>query len=121
MSSIVASSILNSASWGDAGSNRFPLGFEIPLNLIAQPLLRAWREMVDGIVILHVILVVIDRRRIVGLSLDHFRNRLIVHVGCMFERIGPGANRVARAARPVGMNRDFLSERMRGIDGRLHR
>ena len=103
-----------------AGLKRFLRGFKIALNVIEQPLFRARREMVDRVCVLHVVLVVIDRRSIVSLSLDHFRNRLIVHIRCVFERIGAGANGIACAARTVRMNRDFLSERVRGVDGRFH-
>jgi len=71
--------------------------------------------MIDRVGVLDVVLIVVDRRDVIGLPIDHLRNCLIVHVRRVFERIGARADCIACASRPVRMNCDFLSERVRRV------
>src|SRR5262245_26260444 len=50
----------------------------------------------------------------------HLGDRLVIHVGRVLDRIGPGPHGVTRAARPVRMNRYSPAYAVRGVNRRLH-
>ena len=50
----------------------------------------------------------------------HVGDRLVVQIDAVLDRIGAGAHGVFHAGGPIGMDRDRMILRVRGIDGRLH-
>ena len=93
---------------------------EIALDVVAQVLLRLGREVVHVVGAVDIMLIVIDGRHVPDALAHQFGDGGVVHVGGVFERVGPGANGVARAGRPVGVHRDFAPRRVRRVDDRLH-
>ena len=69
---------------------------------------------------LDVIAVVVDRGDVEGLPPGHLGEGLVVDVGRMLDRVGPGPDGVARPGRAVGVDGDPFAEVVGGVDGGLH-
>ena len=69
---------------------------------------------------LGVVAVVVDGRHVPDAALRHLGDGFVVHVGRMFDGIGAGSHRIARARGSVAVDRDGATERVGRFDGGLH-
>ena len=99
-----------------AGYVGFARGFEIAFDERLGFFLKSIR-ITNLLPVIEVIAVVIDGGNVEGAAAGHFLDGGVVHVGRVFERVGAGADGVARAIRSVRMDGDFLAELVGGVNG----
>lgn len=90
------------AAHGDfhAGFLGAACGFEVALDEALEAILEAG-GVADLVAVVDVIAVVVDGGDVVGAALDHFVDGGVVHVGGVLERVGAGADGVARTVGAV--------------------
>jgi len=99
-----------------AGFEGFARGFEITFDERLRLFLKSIR-VANLLPVVQVVAIVVDGGDVKRAALDHFLDGGVVHVGGVLERVGAGADGVARAVRSVGMDGDFLAELVGGVDG----
>src|SRR5207249_10762172 len=103
-----------------AGPERLLRRYEIALYVVQQIPLSLGGEFVGVIGAVKIMLIVIDGGDVPDVFAHEFGDGRVVHVGRVFERIRAGADGVACAVGTVGMDRDLVAGRVRGVDNRLH-